>query len=60
VHRIVRRLQKIRECLGGDTNVFTRFPERPKNLHLNTYRRLREKAERLEERMCDSIFAGRF
>ena len=44
-NRLMRAARKIRRRLGGDDNMMDFFPEKPKNMHWKTYRRLRDKAE---------------
>lgn len=38
--RLIRRARSIRRRLGGSGNLDDPFPEKPKNMHWNTYRRL--------------------
>lgn len=38
--RVLRRIRKVRAQLGGDGNVLSSFPDRPKGMHRCTYERL--------------------
>src|SRR5215204_4800846 len=51
--RALRKAQKIRQRLGGSANMMEPFPERPKGLHHDTYRRLlREYLEAEKEHLA--------
>ena len=41
----MRKARKIRKKMGGDGNLADFFPPRPKNMHWETYWRLREESE---------------
>jgi len=43
-NRLMRAARKIRRLLGGGDDMMDFFPEKPKNMHWKTYRRLRDKA----------------
>jgi hypothetical protein len=45
IFRLMSTAQKIRERLGGSPNLSEIFPEKPKNMHWKTYRRLRFESE---------------
>ena len=44
----VEKLQRLRQRLGGSTNLTMPFPERPKRMRYATYDKLREEARGLE------------
>lgn len=46
--RLMRKSRTIRKRLGGTSNMLEPFPEKPKNMHWETYNRLREHAEYYE------------
>ena len=48
--RGLHKARKIRASLGGGANVFERFPDRPKGMHLATYQRLRTAHDRAADR----------
>jgi len=48
--RLMRRSRKIRKRMGGGNNLLEPFPCKPKNMHWNTYWRLRTEAERMSTR----------
>ena len=53
MHWALRRAQKIREGLGGSTNMMEPFPEKPKGMHWKTYDQLwREHHEAEMERLA--------
>ena len=55
VDRSLRRAQTIRERLGGNTNVFSYFPEKPKGMHWGTYDRLRARGKAADRQTIDLI-----
>jgi hypothetical protein len=48
MYRALSKAQAIREKLGGSANMMAPFPERPKGMHHETYRRLREEHDEAE------------
>jgi len=44
-YRLLRKARKIRERMGGSTNLSDSFPDKPKNMHWKTYWRLLDRAE---------------
>jgi len=51
-YRLMRKAQKIRRRLGGSLALESPFPDKPKGMHWNTYRRL---LREIEEAECGSI-----
>ncbi len=51
-YRALRKLQKIREKLGGSGNMAEDFPGKPKGMQWRTYRRLCHEYENSEARSC--------
>ncbi len=56
--RLMRKSRKIRKLLGGGNSLLDPFPSKPKNMHWETYYRLRYKAERANYISC-SIWGQR-
>lgn len=52
-HRLLTKVQNIRQQLGGSRNVFEPFPMKPKGMHQSTYNKLRWRALSAESRMWD-------
>ena len=50
--RLMRKSRKIRKRLGGGNNLFAPFPFKPKNMHWETYHRLRDQAEKANTISC--------
>ncbi len=48
MYRALYKAQAIRERLGGSANMMEPFPEKPKGMHDETYRRLREEHDEAE------------
>jgi hypothetical protein len=48
MYRALHNAQDIRRRLGGSANMIEPFPERPKGMHHETYRRLREEHDEAE------------
>jgi hypothetical protein len=55
MHRALGQAQKIRKKLGGSTDIWDRFPERPKRMHRRTYLRLRARGEAAQDSCNDSM-----
>jgi hypothetical protein len=55
--RSLRQARKIRLRLGGGLSLYAPFPEKPRGMHWQTYRRLRGRAEAAEFRWIASIGA---
>lgn len=53
--RLLRKVQKVREWLGGDGSTIAPFPDKPKWMHWTTYFRIRQQAERDEAHMWDDL-----
>lgn len=50
--RLMRKARKIRKQLGGGNSLADPFPLKPKNMHWETYHRLRYEAERANYASC--------
>ena len=50
--RLMRKSRKIRKQLGGGNSLMDPFPFKPKNMHWQTYYRLRDEAERADYVYC--------
>lgn len=48
IFRMMSKAQKIREFLGGRASLLYDFPDKPKNMHWKTYRRLRGESKQAE------------
>ncbi len=55
--RPTRRLQAIRESLGGSANLTLPFPPKPKGMHWRTYDQAHAKAQRFEQRTLAGMMA---
>jgi hypothetical protein len=58
IYRGLAVAQKIRERLGGSTDIFDAFPDKPRGMHWKTYDRLRLAHEAAKERSLAGM-AGR-
>jgi hypothetical protein len=56
-HAALRRCQRIRQKLGGTTNMTLPFPRRPKGMHVKTYLQLVEKYEKAYEEYSQETIA---
>ena len=48
-YRLLEKARKIRQRLGGSSDMTDFFPWKPKGMHWKTYRRLREESERAKD-----------
>jgi len=57
--RLMEKVRKIRQRLGGGVDISEPFPWKPKGMHWKTYRKLREESERAEK-LCWLLMGQRF
>jgi hypothetical protein len=55
MYRGLSKAQKIRERLGGSTDIFCKFPDKPKGMHWTTYEHLRLAHDAAKERAVEGM-----
>ena len=56
LNRAYKRLKNIHEKLGAPSEVFIRFPKKPKHMHWTTYYRLRQQAREADKQIAGAVY----